>query len=131
MRLNKPDADDPIDVLAKVGGPEIAGIAGLILGAAARRVPVVVDGFISTAGAMAAVRIAPGALDYIFASHSSVECGHRVMLDSMGLKPFIDLDLRLGEGTGAALAVSSIEAGVKIYNEMASFGDAGVSEQDS
>ncbi len=129
LKLNKPDASDPIDVLAKVGGAEIAGIAGLILGAAARRVPVVVDGFISTAGALAAVRMAPDAREYIFASHSSVERGHGVMLESMGLKPFLDLNLRLGEGTGAALAISSIEAGVKIYTEMATFGDAGVSEQ--
>jgi nicotinate-nucleotide--dimethylbenzimidazole phosphoribosyltransferase len=128
LKLNKPDPADPVDVLAKVGGPEIAGIAGLILGAAARSVPVVVDGFISTAGAIAAARMAPGVKDYLFASHSSVERGHAVMLESMGLKPFIDLNLRLGEGTGAALAVSAIEAGVKIYTEMATFGDAGVSE---
>ncbi len=128
LKLNKPDPADPVDVLAKVGGPEIAGIAGLILGAAARSVPVVVDGFISAAGAIAAARMAPGVKDYLFASHSSVERGHAVMLESMGLKPFIDLNLRLGEGTGAALAVSVIEAGVKIYTEMATFGDAGVSE---
>ncbi len=130
LDLNKPNPGDPIDVLAKVGGAEIGGIAGLIIGAASRRVPVVVDGFISTAGALAAYEMKPVVRDYIFAAHNSVEKGHRVMLERMRLRPFVDLDLRLGEGTGAAIGISLVEAGVKVYNEMATFGDAGVSEKD-
>ncbi len=130
LRINKPDPSDPIDVLSKVGGAEIAGITGLIIGAAARRIPVVIDGFISTAGALIAYELKPAVKDYLFASHNSVEKGHRVMLERMRLKPFVDLDLRLGEGTGAAIAISLIEAAVKIYNEMATFGDAGVSEKN-
>lgn len=129
LRVNSPDPSDPLDVLSKVGGAEIAAIAGLIIGAAAQRVPVVVDGFISTAGALVAFELNPLVRDYIFASHNSVEKGHRVMLERMNLKPFVDLDLRLGEGTGAAIGISLVEAGVKIYNEMATFGDAGVSEK--
>lgn len=129
LRVNSPDPSDPLDVLSKVGGAEIAAIAGLIIGASARRVPVVVDGFISTAGALVAYELNPLVSDYIFASHNSVEKGHRVMLERMRLRPFVDLDLRLGEGTGAAIGISLVEAGVKIYNEMATFGDAGVSEK--
>jgi len=129
LRANRPDPKDPIDVLAKVGGAEIAGIAGLIIGAAARRVPVVVDGFISTAGALIASELAPASVDYMFSAHKSVERGHAVMLDRMGLRPFVDLDLRLGEGTGAAIGMTLIEAALRVYNEMATFGDAGVSEK--
>jgi nicotinate-nucleotide--dimethylbenzimidazole phosphoribosyltransferase len=128
IRLNKPDAGDPVDVLSKIGGAEIGGIAGLIIGAAANRIPVVVDGFISTAGALIACCIEPKTGDYMFAGHNSVEIGHRAMLEKIGLKPILDLDLRLGEGTGAALAMMLIEAGLKIYNEMATFGEAGVSD---
>ena len=116
-------------MLAKVGGLEIAGIAGLILGAAAYRMPVVVDGFISTAGALIASEINPHVKDYMFAAHESVEIGHRFMLDHIGLKPILDLQLRLGEGTGAALAMGLIEAGVKIYKEMATFEEAGVASE--
>ncbi|OPX94552.1 MAG: Nicotinate-nucleotide--dimethylbenzimidazole phosphoribosyltransferase [Syntrophorhabdus sp. PtaB.Bin006] len=129
IALNKPDPRDPVDILAKVGGTEIGGIAGLILGAAAQRIPVVVDGFISTAGALIAWSMEPSVKDYIFAAHSSVEIGHKVMLDAMGLRPILDLDLRLGEGTGAALAMIMIEAGLKIYLEMATFDEAGVSTE--
>ncbi|OPY72481.1 MAG: Nicotinate-nucleotide--dimethylbenzimidazole phosphoribosyltransferase [Syntrophorhabdus sp. PtaU1.Bin050] len=129
IALNKPDPRDPVDILAKVGGTEIGGIAGLILGAAAQRIPVVVDGFISTAGALIAWSMEPSVRDYIFAAHSSVEIGHKVMLDAMGLRPILDLDLRLGEGTGAALAMIMIEAGLKIYLEMATFDEAGVSTE--
>jgi nicotinate-nucleotide--dimethylbenzimidazole phosphoribosyltransferase len=129
LEINRPDPADAIDVLSKVGGAEIAAIAGLVLGAASRRVPVVIDGFISTAGALAASVLAPGVKDYLFAGHKSVERGHAVMLEMLGLKPSLDLDMRLGEGTGAVLAMSVIEAGVKIYNEMATFNDAGVSEE--
>jgi nicotinate-nucleotide--dimethylbenzimidazole phosphoribosyltransferase len=129
IRLNRPDPKDAIDVLAKVGGTEIGGIAGIVLGAAANRIPVVIDGFISTAGALIAFGIEPKVKDYIFAAHNSVEVGHKAMLDKMGLKPILDLDLRLGEGTGAALAMILIEAGLKIYREMATFGEAGVSDE--
>ena len=129
IELNKPDASDAVDVLAKVGGAEIAGIAGLVLGAAANKVPVVVDGFISTAGALIAYIIDPKTRDYMFAAHKSQEIGHTAMLDKMGLRPIVDLDLRLGEGTGAALAMLLIEAGLKIYKEMATFEEAAVSNK--
>ena len=128
--INKPDASDPVDVLAKVGGAEIAGIAGLVLGAAANKVPVVVDGFISTAGALIAYSINPKTRDYMFAAHKSQEIGHTAMLDKMGLRPIVDLDLRLGEGTGSALAMLLIEAGLKIYKEMATFEEAAVSNKE-
>lgn len=131
LSVNRPNAKDPLDVLGKVGGAEIAAIAGLILGAASRRVPVVVDGFISTAGALIAYELKPQVREYIFAAHRSVEKGHTVMLEHMNLRPFLDLDLRLGEGTGAALGISLVEAGVKIYNEMATFASAGVSDSGS
>lgn len=129
IRLNAPDPNDALDVLSKVGGAEIGGIAGLVLGAAANRVPVVIDGFISTAGALIAYALHPAAADYMFASHKSVEAGHLAMLEKMGLPPMIDLGLRLGEGTGAALAMGLIEAGLKIYREMTTFGEAGVSDE--
>jgi nicotinate-nucleotide--dimethylbenzimidazole phosphoribosyltransferase len=129
IALNNPDPNDPIDMLSKLGGAEIGGIAGLILGAAAQKKPVVVDGFISTAGALIAYLIEPKTKDYMFAAHNSVEIGHRAMLDRIGLKPILDLNLRLGEGTGAVLAMSIIEAGLKIYKEMSTFGEAGVSEK--
>lgn len=131
IKINKPDAKDPIDVLSKVGGAEIGGIAGLIIGSAANKIPVVVDGFISTAGALIAHCLEPKTKDYMFAAHNSVEKGHRVILEKIGLKPILDLDLRLGEGTGSALAMLMIEAGLKIYKEMATFGEAGVTEKNS
>jgi nicotinate-nucleotide--dimethylbenzimidazole phosphoribosyltransferase len=128
LQLNHPDVTNPLDVLAKVGGAEIAGIAGLVLGGAACRLPVVVDGFISTAGALIAAELCPAVKGYLFAAHQSVETGHRFMLERLGLEPILDLRLRLGEGTGAALAMSLIEAGVKIMKEMATFDEAGVAE---
>ncbi|HMN04021.1 nicotinate-nucleotide--dimethylbenzimidazole phosphoribosyltransferase [Geobacter anodireducens] len=130
LALNQPDPKDPIDVLAKVGGLEIAGIAGLILGCAANRLPVVVDGFISTAGALVACELNPHVRDYLFAAHQSVEVGHRAMLDRIGAAPILDLQMRLGEGTGGALAMGLIEAGVRILTEMATFEEAGVAEGD-
>lgn len=130
IRINSPDPKDPIDVLSKIGGAEIGGIAGLIIGAAANRTPVVIDGFISTAGALIAFYLEPAVRDYMFAAHNSVEIGHRIMLEKMNLEPILDLQLRLGEGTGAALAMLMIEAGLKIYKEMATFGDAGVSRKN-
>ncbi len=129
IAVNNPDPSDPVGVLAKVGGAEIGGIAGLILGAASRRIPVVIDGLISTAGAIIAYSIEPAVGDYMFAAHNSVEVGQGIMLRSMGLKPVLDMGLRLGEGTGAALAMSLIEAGLKIYREMATFDEAGVSKE--
>lgn len=128
LKLNKPDPKDAIDVLAKVGGFEIGGLAGVIIAGAANRIPVVIDGFISGAAALIAAQLAPQARDYIIASHQSAEAGHRVMLEHMQLKPLLNLNLRLGEGTGAALGISLVEAGVKILNEMATFAEAGVSE---
>jgi nicotinate-nucleotide--dimethylbenzimidazole phosphoribosyltransferase len=127
LALNRPDPSDPLDVLTKVGGLEIAAIAGLVLGCAANSIPVVIDGFISTAGALIASELHPHVRDYIFAAHQSVEIGHRVMLERIGARPILDLDFRLGEGTGAALAMGLIEAGVKVLNEMATFDEAGVS----
>ena len=130
LSLNKPDGKDAIDVLSKVGGFEIGGLAGVILGAASRRIPVVIDGFISGAAALIAYRLEPNVKDYMIAAHCSVEKGHRVMLDYMGLEALLDLGLRLGEGTGAALGISVVEAGIKILTEMATFQDAGVSERE-
>ena len=127
LDINKPDAKDPVDVLAKVGGFEIAGIAGLILGAAYYKVPVVVDGFISTAGALLAKELAPCSLDYMIAAHQSMEYGHQFMLKELGLKPILNLDLRLGEGTGAALAMTIVEASTRVISKILTFEDAGVS----
>ena len=126
IAVNRPDPGDPLDVLAKMGGFEIGGIAGLIIGCAARRVPVVVDGFISTAGALIATRMNPVIDEYLFYAHLSAENGHRRMLSVTGQRPILDLDMRLGEGTGAALVMSVIEASVKVMNEMATFESAGV-----
>ena len=129
LDVNQPASNDGHDVLAKVGGFEIGGLAGVMLGAAAHRKPVMVDGFISTAAAMIAVSIAPQCRDYLISAHRSKEHGHGLMLDWLGLKPLFDLDLRLGEGTGAALGISMAEAACKILAEMATFGEAGVSEK--
>ncbi len=130
IAINRPDRSDPLDVLAKVGGFEIAGIAGLIMGAAVCRIPVVIDGFISSAGALVAVSLKREISQYLFASHLSVEKGHQAILEMIGIHPLFDLNLRLGEGTGACLAINLIEAGVKILTDMATFGEAGVSEGD-
>jgi len=130
LTLNKPDPGDGLDVLAKVGGYEIGGIAGLILGAAARNKPVLIDGFISTAGALVAYSLAPLVKDYIIAAHRSMEQGHRIMHEHLGCEPLLDLDLRLGEGTGAALAMNLVEAARAILVEVATFAEAAVSESD-
>jgi nicotinate-nucleotide--dimethylbenzimidazole phosphoribosyltransferase len=129
IAVNNPDPGDALDVLAKVGGYEIGGIAGLVLGAALYKVPVVVDGFISTAGALIAAELNPLVKGYIIAAHQSVEIGHWKMLEHLEQVPLLDLNLRLGEGTGAALGISLVEAGVKILGEMATFADAGVAEK--
>ncbi len=128
LAVNKPDPAKPLDVLAKVGGFEIGGLAGVMLGAAARRIPVVIDGFISGAAALIAMALAPQLKDYIIAAHVSAEAGHSAMLKHMGLKPLLSLDMRLGEGTGAALGIFLVEAAVRTLNEMATFAEAGVSE---
>ena len=130
LKVNKPNPKDGIDTLAKVGGFEIGGLAGVILAAAAHRIPVVIDGFISGAAALIAYTLEPKTRDYMIAAHCSVEKGHKAALAFLGLKPILDLNLRLGEGTGAVLAMNIIEAGTKILNEMATFESAGVSEKD-
>ena len=127
LEVNKPNPADALDVLAKVGGFEIGGIAGLIIGAASMQKPVLIDGLISTAGALIAYGLCPHAADYMIASHRSVEQGHSVALNHMGKKPLLDLDMRLGEGTGAALAMPLVEAAVRILTEMATFEEAAVS----
>jgi nicotinate-nucleotide--dimethylbenzimidazole phosphoribosyltransferase len=129
IEVNKPDPQDPIDVLSKIGGFEIAGLSGVILAAASRRVPVVIDGFISGAAALAAYHLEPKVKDYLIAGHCSVERGHRAILELLGLAPLLDLDLRLGEGTGAALAISIVEASIKILTQMATFKSASISEK--
>lgn len=128
LALHQLDAEDPLGVLAAVGGFEIAGLAGVMLAAAARRIPVVLDGFITGSAALVAARLAPAVVDYIVASHVSVELGHRVILDNLGLVPLFNLDLRLGEGSGAALALPMVRAAAAILDEMATFDEAGVSE---
>jgi nicotinate-nucleotide--dimethylbenzimidazole phosphoribosyltransferase len=130
LQTNKTRLDDPLRILAALGGFEIAGICGLALGGAASRVPVVVDGFISSAGALAACRLDERVKDYLFFSHLSQERGHRAFVERFGVDPILDLQMHLGEGTGAALAMSVIRASVRIYNEMASFRSAGVSGKD-
>lgn len=130
LDLHRPDRGDALDVLRKVGGLEIGGLAGLILGAAAARVPIVLDGFIAGAAALIAMGLQPLCRDYLIASHRSVERGHQAILDHLSLKPLLDLDLRLGEGTGACLGMSLVCAAVKIYTEMATFQEAGVSEKE-
>lgn len=131
LKLNAPDSADAVDVLSKVGGLEIAGLAGLILGAAAAGVPVILDGFISGAAALAAQSLAPESIHYMIASHMSGEQGHKLMLERLGLEPLLDLGLRLGEGTGGALCLHLIEAASRIMREMATFESAGVSGAES
>lgn len=126
LEINKPDKNDPIDVLSKVGGLEIGAIAGMILAAAANRIPVVVDGFISSAGALIAARLAPKAVDFMIASHCSAEFAHRTMLEVIGLRPMLDMKMRLGEGTGSALTMTIIDASLKVLHEMATFKDIGI-----
>ncbi|MGA7576978.1 MAG: nicotinate-nucleotide--dimethylbenzimidazole phosphoribosyltransferase [Desulfobaccales bacterium] len=130
LALHRPDPGDPLGALAAVGGLEIAGIAGLILGSAAARRPVLLDGFIASAGALVAAALAPAATDYLIAAHRSVEPGHQSVLEYLKLNPLLNLNLRLGEGTGAALGMLLVEASLKIYREMATFAEAGVSEKE-
>ena len=127
LEVNQSDAGDPLYVLAKVGGFEIGGIAGMMLGAASLRIPVLVDGFISAASALVAAKLCPVVCEYLIGSHNSVEPGHQVLMRALGLRPLLDLGFRLGEGTGAAVAMHLVESSVRILTEMATFGDAGVS----
>jgi len=130
LALNRPDPKQPLDVLAKVGGFEIGGLAGVMLAAAAYRIPVVVDGFISGAAALIATALSPRLKDFLIAGHVSAEAGHRLLLSHLGLKPLLDLDMRLGEGTGAALSIFLAEIAARILSEMSTFAEAGVSERD-
>jgi nicotinate-nucleotide--dimethylbenzimidazole phosphoribosyltransferase len=129
LALHRPDPADAVGTLAQLGGFEIAGLAGVALGAIAARIPVIVDGFICGAAALTAARVAPAAAASMIASHRSVEAGHRAVLKAIGQRPLLDLDLRLGEGTGAVLAMSLVEAALAIVREMATFASAGVSDR--
>ena len=130
LDINKPDPKDPLDVLAKVGGLEIGGLAGLVLGAAAQGIPVVCDGLISTAGALIACELAPVAKNYLFASHKSVEIGHKFMHERMGLEPLIDLKFRLGEGTGAAVCMELLDLATRILADIKTFEEVGVTKNN-
>ncbi len=129
ISLNSPDLCDPMEVLAKLGGYEIAGLAGVILRAASEQLPILLDGFITGAAALVAARLCPTAIEYMIASHCSAEPGHRLVLEELRLKPLLDLDLRLGEGTGAALAMHLVDGALAILNEMATFEEAGVANR--
>jgi nicotinate-nucleotide--dimethylbenzimidazole phosphoribosyltransferase len=130
IALNKPDPENALDVLARVGGLEIGGLAGVILGAAANRVPVMIDGYISGAAALIAAGICPQSIDFMIAGHVSVEPGHRILLDHLGLQPLINLNMRLGEGTGGAIGMQLAESACRILSEMATFAEAGVSNKE-
>ena len=127
LAVNRPDRDDGLDLLAKLGGFELGGIAGLILGAARRRRPVLVDGFISTAGAIVAAKLCPASREFMISSHKSVEPGHLAALQHLGMTPLLDLGLRLGEGTGGALAMNLVSAAARVLTDVATFEEAGVS----
>ena len=131
LALHRPNPADGLDVLAKVGGFEIGAIAGVLLGAAAHRCPVVIDGFISGAGALIAATLCHAVRDYLIAAHNSVEIGHRLILERLELTPLLNLNLRLGEGTGAAIAMQLVDDALAILHEMATFDEAGVSEQSA
>jgi len=130
LSLNHPEPAEPLDVLAKVGGFEIGGLVGVMLGTAARRIPIVIDGFISGAAALIATALVLRLKDYLIAAHVSAEQGHRILLEHLGLKPLLDFNMRLGEGTGAALGIFLAETAARILAEMATFAEAGVSEGD-
>ena len=130
ISVNRPEPKNPMEVLAKVGGFEIGGLVGVMLGAAAKRVPVVIDGFISGAAALIASTLSPRVKDHLIAAHLSAEPGHRILLEHLGLEPLLSLNMRLGEGTGAALGISLAEVAAGILSDMATFGEAGVSEGD-
>ena len=131
LQVNRPDPDDGLDVLTKVGGFEIGVLAGVVLGGSLARRVVVLDGFISGAAGLVAYSLCPNARDYVVAAHRSAEAGHRIVLSHMGLRPLLDLGMRLGEGTGAVLAMGVVEAAAACLSEMATFEEAGVSDRDS
>lgn len=130
VAINAVEASDPVGVLEKVGGLEIATMAGIYIGAARESIPVIADGFISGAAALAALKICPNLAHYLFLSHLSEERGHKNLVEVVGQKPLFDFSMRLGEGTGAALAMTIVEAGCKILSEMATFAEAGVSNKE-
>ena len=130
IKINNPDPADGLDVLAKVGGLEIAGLAGVVLACASKRVPVLVDGFITGAAALVAATIEPKSKNFMLASHLSGEPGHKLMLQMLGLKPMLDMGMRLGEGTGAALSMHLVEAACRVLDEMATFAEAGVADME-
>ena len=127
LAVNRPDKNDAMDVLTKLGGFDIAGLAGVMIGGASRRIPTVVDGLIAAAAALIAVGIAPACRDYLIGSHLSAEPAHGKMLETLGLTPVIDAGMRLGEGTGAAIGMTVLDAGIRLLREMATFEEAGVS----
>ena len=129
LEVNHPNAKQPLDVLAKVGGFEIGGLMGVMLGAAAHRIPVVIDGFISGAAALIAIELSSALKDFLIAAHVSAEAGHPLLLGHLGLRPLLDLEMRLGEGTGAALGIFLAETAARVLAEMSTFADAGVSER--
>lgn len=129
IEVNQPDAANPLDVLAKLGGYEIAGLVGVILEGAAKRIPVIIDGFISGAAGLVAVRLCPAVQHYLLAAHCSAEPGHRLILEALGLRPLLDLDMRLGEGTGAALAMHLVDDALALLDEMTTFEEAGVADR--
>lgn len=131
LKLHNPDKKDPIDVLSTVGGFEIGGLAGLVLGAAANKIPVVCDGLISTAGALIAAELAPLAKEYLFASHRSVEAGHIFMHERLGLTPLLDLKFRLGEGTGAVLAMELLDAATRVLADIKTFEEVAIGDKNS
>lgn len=126
LKKHQPNPGDPLDVLSKVGGFEIAGIAGIVLGGAALGIPVVSDGLISTAGTLIAAELAPHTRDYLFTAHQSVECGHQYMLERLGIQPLLNLDMRLGEGTGAALAMEILDAATRVLAEIRTFDEVNI-----
>jgi nicotinate-nucleotide--dimethylbenzimidazole phosphoribosyltransferase len=130
LQMHKPDKKDPLEVLSKVGGLEIAALAGLIIGAAGRQIPVVVDGFISSTAALVAIKICPEVFNYLVPSHLSAESGHALLMDYLNLKPYFNMGMRLGEGTGAVLAMHLVEAAARVTLEMATFEDAQVSNKE-
>jgi nicotinate-nucleotide--dimethylbenzimidazole phosphoribosyltransferase len=130
IELNNPDKNNALDVLSKIGGLEIGAIAGVILAGAYNQIPVILDGIISTAGGLIAHGLNPDVTDYVISGHKSVEPGHIKMLQHMGLEPLVDLGLRLGEGTGAVMAMHSVEAGVRVITEISTFEEAGVSNKE-
>ena len=130
LKMHQPDLTDPIDVLSKVGGAEIGGLAGLVIGAAMHGIPVVCDGLISTAGALIGCELVPGAKEYLFASHRSLEAGHRFMHERLGLEPLLDLRMRLGEGTGSALAMELLDASTRVLCDIKTFEEVAIKDKN-